>query len=278
MKKSLRNITLSVFTFALVGLGLAFLGKQEAFTGALQNLMGVFSNNSWYFIVPPAGVALILMILLLVFKIVRRERSYFIVFSLLLLAAAYLVVAPLALGDLMNSIQNQVAPTSLLFTTGAALVVLALLVTIVIALLDVIFSGKGCARKVKDVVDEDEDDYDDEDEDDDVSDDEGEPLMPVVSEEVVEEKVEKKVEEKPVAKPAVKKAPAKDVDPDRIYHVMKRKKDDRWVVKIAQSAKAIRVLDTQKEAYAYAQELAKNNNGVVRVFASKGAQKGKIMK
>ncbi len=59
---------------------------------------------------------------------------------------------------------------------------------------------------------------------------------------------------------------------------MKRKKDDRWVVKIAQSAKAIRVLDTQKEAKAYADELAENNNGVVRVFASKGAQKGKIMK
>jgi len=77
----------------------------------------------------------------------------------------------------------------------------------------------------------------------------------------------------------VKKARRKETEKeyDRIYHIMKRAKDDRWIVKIAQSRKAIKIFDTQKEAIAYAEILASNNNGVVRVFASKGANKGRII-
>lgn len=79
------------------------------------------------------------------------------------------------------------------------------------------------------------------------------------------------------AEPAPAKKDDKDKDYDRIYHIMKRAKDDRWIVKIAQSRKAIKIFDTQKEAIAYAEVLASNNNGVVRVFASKGANKGRII-
>ncbi|HOA11552.1 MAG TPA: DUF2188 domain-containing protein, partial [Bacilli bacterium] len=86
---------------------------------------------------------------------------------------------------------------------------------------------------------------------------------------------ERKVAEKPKAKKAKAKETEKEYD--RIYHIMKRAKDDRWIVKIAQSRKAIKIFDTQKEAIAYAEILASNNNGVVRVFASKGANKGRII-
>ena len=79
------------------------------------------------------------------------------------------------------------------------------------------------------------------------------------------------------AEPAPVKKDDKDKEYDRIYHIMKRAKDDRWIVKIAQSRKAIKIFDTQKEAIAYAEVLASNNNGVVRVFASKGANKGRII-
>ena len=68
-----------------------------------------------------------------------------------------------------------------------------------------------------------------------------------------------------------------DKENKRIYHIMKRAKDDRWIVKIAQSRKAIKIFDTQKEAIEYAEVLAGNNDGVVRVFASKGANKGRII-
>ena len=79
------------------------------------------------------------------------------------------------------------------------------------------------------------------------------------------------------AEPTPVKKDDKDKDYDRIYHIMKRAKDDRWIVKIAQSRKAIKIFDTQKEAIAYADVLASNNNGVVRIFASKGANKGRII-
>lgn len=285
MKKSLTKSALSFFAFALVGLGLVALQRSDVILDALNNLLAIDFAKQWYIIIPP-GVAVLLMVILLIVKIKRKERSYFIVFSLLLLSAAYLVVAPIAFNELLNSLANQVAPPILTFTTGAAFIVLMLLLTVIVGLIDLFVCGQKKVRRAVEEVDEDDDDEyeeDEEDDDDEYEEDEEDDLEPLTVEEGVEEEVEEEVEKpvkkapvkKAVAKAPVKKAPAKEHD--RIYHVMKRKKDDNWVVKIAQSPKAIKLFATQKEAIAFADELAENNNGVVRVFASKGAQKGKII-
>lgn len=75
-------------------------------------------------------------------------------------------------------------------------------------------------------------------------------------------------------KPAPKKGPSKDSK--RVYHLSKRKEDNKWVVKFAGGDKVIKTFDTQKEALAYVNKMADNQDGTVLVHASKGAQKGKI--
>ena len=275
MKKSLTKVALSFFAFALVGLGLVYVGRPAVILSALDNLLAIDFAAQWYILIPP-GIGVVLMLVLLIVKIKRKERSYFIIFSLLLLSAAYLVVAPVALNELLVSIANQTAPPVVMFTTGAAFIVLFLVLTIFVGLLDLIVCGCGKKKAKAEFVEADDavEEVEEIEESDEVED-----LTPLTFEE--EEEEEEEVEEIEVPKKEVeKKEPPKKPAPkdyDRIYHVMKRKKDDNWVVKIAQSPKAIKLFATQKEAIAYADELAANNNGVVRVFASKGAQKGKII-
>lgn len=274
MKKSLTKVALSFFAFALVGLGLVYVGRPDVILNALDNLLTIDFAAQWYILIPP-GIGVLLMLVLLIVKIKRKERSYFIIFSLLLLSAAYLVVAPVALSELSTSITTQTAPPVAMFTTGAAFIVLFLVLTIFVGLLDLIVCGCGKKKAKAELVEADAvEEVEEIEEDDEVED-----LTPLTFEE--EEEEEEEVEEIEVPKKEVeKKEPPKKPAPkdyDRIYHVMKRKKDDNWVVKIAQSPKAIKLFATQKEAIAYADELAANNNGVVRVFASKGAQKGKII-
>ena len=55
-------------------------------------------------------------------------------------------------------------------------------------------------------------------------------------------------------------------------------KDKKWIIKFALGLKAIKLCDTKEEAVAYATQLAAKQDGVVLVHASKGKQKGKIMK
>ena len=91
-------------------------------------------------------------------------------------------------------------------------------------------------------------------------------------------KVEKKPA-KPAAKVATKPAPKKggaSKDSKRVYHLSKRKEDNKWVVKFAGGEKVIKTFDTQKEALEYCNRMADNQDGTVLVHASKGAQKGKI--
>lgn len=64
----------------------------------------------------------------------------------------------------------------------------------------------------------------------------------------------------------------------KVYHVNKRAKDKKWTIKFANGERVIKLLDTKKEAIAYAEALARNQDGVVLVHASKGKQKGKIQK
>lgn len=80
-----------------------------------------------------------------------------------------------------------------------------------------------------------------------------------------------------VKKPAPKKAPAAE-DSTRVYHVVKRPTDGKWAVKFAGGEKVIKLFDTQAEAIDYTKKMAANQDGVMLVHNSKGANKGRIKK
>ncbi len=66
--------------------------------------------------------------------------------------------------------------------------------------------------------------------------------------------------------------------PKKVYHVSKRAEDGKWVIKFAGGEKVIKTFPTKEAALAYADELAKNQDGTVLFHASKGAKAGKISK
>lgn len=64
------------------------------------------------------------------------------------------------------------------------------------------------------------------------------------------------------ARPATAAKPAAQTKADdgkRIYHISKRKEDDKWQVKFEGGAKALKLFDTQQEAIDYAKALVGNN-------------------
>lgn len=65
-------------------------------------------------------------------------------------------------------------------------------------------------------------------------------------------------------------------DETRVYHVSKRKEDDKWQVIGKGDVKAIKLFKTKAEAEEYAKKMAKNQEGAVLIHASKGKNKGKI--
>ena len=88
---------------------------------------------------------------------------------------------------------------------------------------------------------------------------------------------------KPAAKaaPAPKKAePAKKPDVKKTYHVVKRKEDNMWEVKLAKvgdaQGKAIKLFKTKPEAEEYVKKMAENQGASIAVHASKGKSKGRI--
>lgn len=92
----------------------------------------------------------------------------------------------------------------------------------------------------------------------------------------------KKAEPKPAkkveAKPAAKEDKSSAADKTRVYHVVKREKDNKWEVKFAGGEKAIKLFNTQKEAIEYSKVMAENQGGTYLVHNSKGANKGRIQK
>ncbi|MGI6734724.1 MAG: hypothetical protein BWY30_00805 [Tenericutes bacterium ADurb.Bin239] len=293
MKKCVFYTALSCLTLTILALVVAYFGYQlDLFLAAIPNLLGLFENGLWYAIIPPA-VALLVLLISLIVKGKTKKGSKLVPFALFISILAYLLVVPRALPELLDT---TAAPQSLVFTTGAAGVVLLFLVLFVLAFVDMIFptkkqraAQKELESEVYEVVVEEPTrgphpapvEYSDQE---------------VEDEDNIEEvsAAERKAAEKPKAAPKAKPKPKatvskkeekkevkeevkKEKEYDRIYHIMKRAKDDRWIVKIAQSRKAIKIFDTQKEAIEYAEILASNNNGVVRVFASKGANKGRII-
>lgn len=273
MKKCVFYTALSGLALTIFGLIVAFFGyRLDLFVEAIPHLVGLFPAL-WWVILPPA-VGLLVLIINIAVKAKKKNKCAIVPFALFVSILAYLLVVPRALPEWLA---EGVAPESLVFTTGAAVVVIVFLVLFVLAFVDMALPTRKQLRAEKEL---DEEVYEVVEEkptrgphdapvlysDEEVEDEEG-------LEEVSE--AERKVAEKPKAKKAKAKETEKEYD--RIYHIMKRAKDDRWIVKIAQSRKAIKIFDTQKEAIAYAEILASNNNGVVRVFASKGANKGRII-
>jgi hypothetical protein len=64
----------------------------------------------------------------------------------------------------------------------------------------------------------------------------------------------------------------------KIYHVSKRKEDNKWQVFIRGSDKVIKLFSTKVEAEAYVSKMAENQNATYVTHASKGAKKGKMQK
>lgn len=290
MKKCVFYTALSGLALTIFGLIVAFFGyRLDLFVEAIPKLVALFPTL-WWAILPPA-VGLLVLIINIAVKAKKKNKCAIVPFALFVSILAYLLVVPRALPEWLA---EGVAPESLVFTTGAAVVVIVFLVLFVLAFVDMALPTRKQLRAEKEL---DEEVYEVVEE----KPTRGPHDAPVLySDEEVEDEesleevseAERKVAEKPKAKKAkanetekakeeeeeVKKEDVKkEKEYDRIYHIMKRAKDDRWIVKIAQSRKAIKIFDTQKEAIAYAEILASNNNGVVRVFASKGANKGRII-
>lgn len=60
------------------------------------------------------------------------------------------------------------------------------------------------------------------------------------------------------------------------YHVSKREKDGKWIVKIGGSDKVIKTFDTKVEVMEYVNTLSENQGRRVIVHPSKGKNKGKF--
>lgn len=274
MKKCILYTSLSAFVITLLGVLLGFIGNAALFSDVITELTALFPQL-WYVILPP-GIFLILVIVALIVKIRRRIRMLLVPLFSVVSILAYLLVVPKAFTELITS---NTPPASLFFTTGAALVVLAFIALVVLLVIDLFDHRK---KEEQEMAEIEEEQYEVVEEelalkpeaakveylDEEVEDEDG---IEVESPDEAMERKEKAKQSK------LKPKDEKDKDFDRIYHIMKRAKDDRWIVKIAQSRKAIKIFDTQKEAITYAEGLAVNNNGVVRIFASKGANKGRII-
>lgn len=79
--------------------------------------------------------------------------------------------------------------------------------------------------------------------------------------------------EKTAAKPAATKPAAKSAksdDDNKVYHISKRKEENKWQVKAEGSAKALKLFLTQEEAIDYAKSVAGNQEGRIVIHKEDG--------
>ena len=86
-------------------------------------------------------------------------------------------------------------------------------------------------------------------------------------------KSEKTAEKKTAAKPAATKTAAKTAksDDDKVYHISKRKEENKWQVKAEGAAKALKLFFTQQEAIDYAKSVAGNQEGRIVIHKEDGS-------
>ena len=65
--------------------------------------------------------------------------------------------------------------------------------------------------------------------------------------------------------------------PMKVYHVTKRAKDDKWTIKIEGSTKVIKLFDSRDEASVFCEQLAENQDALLKYHASHGPNKGRII-
>lgn len=58
---------------------------------------------------------------------------------------------------------------------------------------------------------------------------------------------------------------------DKVYHISKRKADNRWQIKAAGGAKAIKLFNTQAEAIDYGKQLAENQDARIMIHKEDGS-------
>lgn len=56
----------------------------------------------------------------------------------------------------------------------------------------------------------------------------------------------------------------------KVYHISKRKEDNKWQVKFANGERALKLFNTQAEAIAFAKEKAKNQDGSISIHKVDG--------
>ena len=78
--------------------------------------------------------------------------------------------------------------------------------------------------------------------------------------------------EKPAEKTTDKKAakPAEE-DSGKVYHISKRRDENRWQIKAEGAARAIKLFNTQAEAIAYAKQLAQNQEARIMIHKEDGS-------
>lgn len=87
-------------------------------------------------------------------------------------------------------------------------------------------------------------------------------------------KTDKKAEGQPVQKPATTAADrdgAEKKPANKVYHISKRKDDNKWQVKAAKGAKAIKLFNTQAEAIDFAKALAENQDARIVIHKEDGS-------
>ena len=87
-----------------------------------------------------------------------------------------------------------------------------------------------------------------------------------------EDEPENAAEEVTAAPAAAEARPSADkkTASNKTYHISKRRDENRWQVKIAGGAKAIKLFNTQAEAIAFAKERAKSQDGYITIHKVDG--------
>ena len=87
-----------------------------------------------------------------------------------------------------------------------------------------------------------------------------------------------KKEAKPASAPKKAEKPTtKEKEATKVYHIAKRKEDNKWALYFAGGKKVIKLFDTKVETEAAAKQMSLNQDATLLVRNSKGAKAGKFV-
>lgn len=94
------------------------------------------------------------------------------------------------------------------------------------------------------------------------------PVAPAKEDKPAPVKAAAKSAEKPADKKVAKPA---EEDAYKVYHISKRRDENRWQIKAEGAARAIKLFNTQAEAIAYAKQLAQNQDARIMIHKEDGS-------